>query len=151
MAPFLNKQRRSIGAPGAFFGYLKYAFGEIVLLVVDILVALQINDWYQERLDRKTEREYLVSMKRDPGEDTRELRAAIDGNASLLTGPGNTLRLLSEPRDDEPLLLADYFDDMLYYRTALNILALMYQRQLGLAESLSTIIEAQYGIGNPAS
>jgi hypothetical protein len=43
-------------------------------------------------------------------------------------------------------MIADYYDDMLYYRTALNILTLMYQRQLQLAESLSTLIEAQYDI-----
>jgi hypothetical protein len=45
---------------------------------------------------------------------------------------------------DNPLLIADYYDDMLYYRTALNILTLMYRRQLLLAESLSTKIDAQY-------
>ncbi len=101
MAPFLDKERRSNGTQGAFFGFLKYASGEIVLVVVGILIALQINDWYQERLDRKTEREYLVSMKRDLAEDTRELRAAIDGNASLLTGLDSTLRLLSEPQDND--------------------------------------------------
>jgi hypothetical protein len=35
---------------------------------------------------------------------------------------------------------------MLYYRTALNVLNLMYRRQLQLAESLSTLIESQYGV-----
>ena len=81
--------------------YLKYALGEIVLVVVGILIALQINDWYQERLDRQTEREYLVSMKRDLAEDTRELREAIEGNTSLLVGLNDTLKLLAEPRDDD--------------------------------------------------
>ena len=47
---------------------------------------------------------------------------------------------------DAPHLFDDYYDDMLYYRTALNILALMYQRQLRLAESLASLIEAHYGI-----
>ena len=81
--------------------YLKYALGEIVLVVVGILIALQINDWYQERLDRQTEREYLVSMKRDLAEDTRELREAIEGNTSLLVGLNDTLKLLADPGDDD--------------------------------------------------
>lgn len=81
--------------------YLKYALGEIGLVVVGILIALQINDWYQERLDRQTEREYLVSMQRDLAEDTREFRATIMGNTSLLDGLNETLTLLAEPRDDE--------------------------------------------------
>ena len=252
--------------PGALMSYLKYALGEIVLVVIGILIALQINDWYQERLDRRTESEYLVSMTRDLAEDSHELREAIKGNAHLLDGLNETLRLLAEPRDDEawrrdlythgfkytywfvvmefsrltmaqlqysggmrlirdaqvreamiayeqgletaqqqgrdvmtyfheleeshkalfdltlskaamefieqdylnmlqpievfrplirsgnyisgddPSLIADYYDDMLYYRTALNILKLMYERQMNLAESLSTLIESQYGI-----
>lgn len=47
---------------------------------------------------------------------------------------------------DEPLLLDEYYDDMLYYRMALNIPTVMYQRQRGLADSLSTTIEVQYAI-----
>ena len=45
---------------------------------------------------------------------------------------------------DDAALIADYYDDMLYYRTALNILTLMYRRQLQLAESLQTLIETRY-------
>ena len=33
--------------------YLKYAIGEILLVVVGILIALQVNNWNQERKDRK--------------------------------------------------------------------------------------------------
>ena len=29
--------------------YLKYAIGEIVLVVIGILIALQINNWNEER------------------------------------------------------------------------------------------------------
>lgn len=81
--------------------YLKYALGEIVLVVIGILIALQINDWYQERLDRRTESEYLISMKRDLAEDTQDLEKAIEGNAHLLEGLNETLELLANPQDDE--------------------------------------------------
>jgi hypothetical protein len=47
---------------------------------------------------------------------------------------------------DDPALISDYCVDMLYYRTALNILTLMHQGQLRLAETLSSLIEEQYGI-----
>lgn len=132
MALFFNKQRRSIITSTALSSYLKYALGEIVLVVIGILIALQINDWYQQRLDRQIEREYLVSMKRDLAEDASELVDAIDGNSSLLAGLDDTLRLLADPRDDDG------------WRR--DLYTLMYQRQLHLAQSLSTLIEAQYGI-----
>jgi hypothetical protein len=34
--------------------YLKYAIGEIVLVVIGILIALQINNWNERRKDRIT-------------------------------------------------------------------------------------------------
>ena len=87
----------------SFRKYAAYAFGEILLLVVGILIALQVNDWYQQRLDGQTENAYLVSMNRDLMADIRELRAAIEGNESLLVGLNDTLQLLAEPRRDAVL------------------------------------------------
>jgi hypothetical protein len=57
VALIFKRLASDVGKSGAFMSYLKYALGEIVLVVVGILIALQINDWYQERLDRQTERE----------------------------------------------------------------------------------------------
>ena len=49
--------------------YFKYALGEIILVVIGILIALQINNWNQQRLDSKKEvaylEEVLVSLKSD--------------------------------------------------------------------------------------
>jgi hypothetical protein len=101
MPLLLRRLKLDLFMTSSFRKYIAYAFGEIVLVVVGILIALQINDWYQERLDRQNEREYLISMKRDLTEDTCELRAAIDGNSHLLAGLDRTLQLLAEPRDDD--------------------------------------------------
>jgi hypothetical protein len=49
--------------------YLKYAIGEIVLVVIGILIALQINNWNEIRKDRIIEKqildEMLISLKND--------------------------------------------------------------------------------------
>jgi len=45
--------------------YLKYAIGEVVLVVIGILVALSINNWNQERKDHVLEKEYLSRLKED--------------------------------------------------------------------------------------
>lgn len=51
MLNFLRKfRRKNINSK-----YLKYAIGEIALVVIGILVALGINNWNQERLERKKE------------------------------------------------------------------------------------------------
>lgn len=45
--------------------YIKYAFGEIVLVVIGILIALQINNLNEARKTRTTELHYLENLKTD--------------------------------------------------------------------------------------
>ncbi len=45
--------------------YLKYAFGEIVLVMIGILLALQINNWNQQRVQNKEEQVALINLKQD--------------------------------------------------------------------------------------
>ena len=45
--------------------YFKYAIGEIVLVVIGILIALQINNWNEVKKNRTIEKETLVSLKID--------------------------------------------------------------------------------------
>ncbi len=43
--------------------YLKYAIGEIILVVVGILIALQINGWNEQRKLNKEEKQLLENLK----------------------------------------------------------------------------------------
>ena len=45
--------------------YLKYALGEILLVVIGILIALSINNWNQRRLAKQEETKLLKSIKVD--------------------------------------------------------------------------------------
>lgn len=45
--------------------YLRYAVGEIVLVVIGILIALQINNWNQELQNKTLERKTLENLKID--------------------------------------------------------------------------------------
>lgn len=49
MIKFFQKLRYDLMEKNKIGKYLKYAFGEIVLVVIGILVALQINTWNEER------------------------------------------------------------------------------------------------------
>jgi hypothetical protein len=58
--------------------YLKYAIGEIVLVVVGILVALSINNWNTDRKNNNAAMYLLSSLKEDLANDVEELRFNID-------------------------------------------------------------------------
>jgi hypothetical protein len=45
--------------------YILYALGEIVLVVIGILIALQINTWNQKRLASEKEKVILLELKND--------------------------------------------------------------------------------------
>jgi len=45
--------------------YLKYAIGEIVLVVIGILIALQINNWNEIQIEKKVEFGYMKNLLED--------------------------------------------------------------------------------------
>jgi hypothetical protein len=47
MIKFFRKIRKSLLSEGSTGKYFKYALGEIALVVIGILIALQINNWNQ--------------------------------------------------------------------------------------------------------
>ena len=53
MIKFFRNIRRSLLSEGKTSKYLKYAVGEIVLVVIGILIALQINNWNEHRKELK--------------------------------------------------------------------------------------------------
>ena len=69
MLPFFRKIRFRLAAENQLLKYMRYAIGEILLVVVGILIALYINNWNEQRKERAYELEMLEelvkSMKKD--------------------------------------------------------------------------------------
>ena len=74
-----RKLRRSFFQPGKAKTYIAYAIGEIALIMVGILLALQVSDWSQEREDRAEEREILLRLKAEFEENQERLQVTKDG------------------------------------------------------------------------
>ncbi len=54
--------------------YLKYALGEILLVVIGILIAFSINNWNDHRKERKVEQEILEQFKVDLESDIESIQ-----------------------------------------------------------------------------
>lgn len=65
MIKFFRKIRQQMLNKNKTGQYLKYAIGEIILVVIGILVALQINSWHEENINSGKEKEYLAGFKND--------------------------------------------------------------------------------------
>lgn len=62
MIKFFRNIRKSLLVEGKTSKYFKYAIGEIILVVIGILIALQINTWNQQRIENKKEVELLIGL-----------------------------------------------------------------------------------------
>ena len=79
--------------------YLKYAIGEIVLVVIGILIALQINNWNENRKLRIEE----IGMLKDIKEDLKASINEIDRNISFNTNTiKNNRKILEYLNEDLP-------------------------------------------------
>jgi hypothetical protein len=73
MVVFVRKLRRRLLAENALGRYLAYAAGEIVLVVIGILIALQINNYNDQRKDRARELGYLANVRADLAANITEM------------------------------------------------------------------------------
>jgi len=65
MIKFFRKIRQNLLMENKTGKYLKYALGEIVLVVIGILIALQINNWNQNRINTEKQEGYLIGIRND--------------------------------------------------------------------------------------
>ena len=73
MIHFFRKIRHQLFTNKKFSKYFLYAIGEIVLVVIGILIALQINNWNNQKLINKAEVKSYQNIKRQIIEDKAEL------------------------------------------------------------------------------
>lgn len=68
-----RRLRHNLLMKDSFRKYVAYGFGELLLVVVGILVALQIDNWNEDRKERAMLQSYLESIARNMSEDIGEL------------------------------------------------------------------------------
>jgi hypothetical protein len=83
MIKFFRKIRQRLLTENKVSKYLIYAIGEIVLVVIGILIALQINTWNQLKNDRLEEKEILARIEKDLQSDLADLERQTDRNKIL--------------------------------------------------------------------
>ncbi|MDT0558185.1 DUF6090 family protein [Ichthyenterobacterium sp. W332] len=77
MIKFFRHIRKSLIEKKQMGKYFKYAIGEIILVVIGILIALQINNWNQQQKENVFERKVLNEILSDTEEDIKQMKIAI--------------------------------------------------------------------------
>ena len=77
MIPFFRKIRKQMADDNKPMKYARYAVGEVALVVIGILIALQINNWNEERKQRLDDLEFVESLHSKMVTDTTNLSGSI--------------------------------------------------------------------------
>jgi len=80
MIKFFRRIRQKLITEGKLSRYILYAIGEIVLVMIGILLALQVSNWNDKGKDRIKEATYLNNIKDDLQNDIDELNTLINAN-----------------------------------------------------------------------
>lgn len=101
MIKFFKKIRKKMLTENKFSKYVIYAIGEIVLVMIGILLALQVNNWNVDKLDKKQEVKYLSRITLDLQKDLSILETQIEFRKGRLIGDKKLIQQIKGlPVDD---------------------------------------------------
>jgi hypothetical protein len=76
--------RQKLAAENKVMAYLRYAIGEILLVVLGILIALQVNNWNELRKQNIAETEFMVGVKKDLTQDKNYIEFILKKSKSKI-------------------------------------------------------------------
>lgn len=98
MIKFFRKIRQNLLMENKTRKYFKYAIGEIALVMIGILLALQINNWNESRKDTNREIKILSELKNDLEFNLIEIKETITTTSSRIKSSELILDYFKEAR-----------------------------------------------------
>ena len=109
MIKFFRRTRQNLLITNKTGKYLKYAIGEIILVMIGILLALQVSHWNNEIADRKLEKRYLSELILDLRTDSLVILRAKKSSDQQASSKNKLLGYYKEQKIKEDSLIY-YFD-----------------------------------------
>ena len=138
MIKFFRKIRQQLLSENKFSKYLLYAIGEIFLVVVGILIALQINNLNEERKLRDKEQILLNQLKQEFESNLDQLDQKIEMRTIMISSAQRLLKMI----DNKDLLVPDSIGYYLSF-TRMNPTFDPIRNDLTSGDKLSLIQDAQ--------
>lgn len=112
MIKFFRKIRQKLLRENRFSKYLLYAAGEIILVVIGILIALQINNWNQERLLKIEEKDILKNIHNEYLQNKKIIQKSIGDSENCMLALKSLMDLMGK---DEELIKKQNSDSLIFY------------------------------------
>lgn len=118
MINFFRNLRRRFLSENKISNYLLYALGEILLIVIGILIALQINTWNQGKVRDNKEVEILSLIRSDLVEGIAEFDQSITQYSKAKHSIETVINYLESNKSYNDSLKFHFFNTMLYWGTS---------------------------------
>jgi len=120
MIKFFRKIRRKLLSENKFSKYLVYAIGEIVLVIIGILLALQINNSNSERIEKNTFKSNLQFVIEDLEQDKTDLLILIKERERVINKTDFILQAVKEEKILTSYEIYNYSEIMLWKSFDIN-------------------------------
>jgi hypothetical protein len=109
MIKFFRKIRQNLLSEGKTGKYFKYAIGEIILVVIGILIALQVNNWNENRLQNQKIRVLKEALLRDFDDNKTILNSRLIYTDELVSRLIRFLQISDKPELKTPRDSIQYY------------------------------------------
>ena len=100
MIKFFRHIRQRLLTENKFSKYLLYAIGEIALVMIGILLALQVNNWNQNRLDKNEEALLLGAIAKKMDHNRFQHQRGLNRYTEVVNGARKLIKLSGKPMHD---------------------------------------------------
>ena len=107
MIKFFRKIRQNLLTEGKTGKYIKYALGEIVLVVIGIFLAIQLNGLNEKRKDNEKELSFLSQLKDDINLDIMNLSQSDSLFASYESSSNKALEIFDKAKTVKDIIDTD--------------------------------------------
>jgi hypothetical protein len=112
MINFFRKIRKKLLTQNKVSKYLLYALGEILLVVVGILIALQVNNWNEDRSSRQFEIRMLTEIRKALSDDLGICQLLKERNEAKLQGIQEMLQMVASKESYPDTVILKLYNKM---------------------------------------
>jgi hypothetical protein len=128
-----GKIRQRLLTENKFSKYLLYAIGEIILVVIGILIALQINKWNDKKIERNREADFIEKLKNQLENNIENLNENIEEYTFTYENSNNYIPIIGDSITEnvnqklDSLVLLNSYD----FHTNINMNTIIEAQQNG--------------------
>ena len=100
MIRLFKKIRHQLLQEDRYSIYILYATGEVVLVMVGILLALQIDNWNSNRNQDRLEQDYYLKLLEDVNQDRMQIEKHLNENEDRIGHSNKLIHLLQQANPD---------------------------------------------------